>query len=397
MNSLVVEGLGKCYMLGREAEGKPARSLWKRLRSPLGGGESSAGSREFWALKDVSFRVEPGTILGIIGPNGAGKTTLLKILAHVITPTTGRVVGVGRVVSLLELGAGFDPDLPARDNILMNAAILGITRHEAQKRIPEILRLAFSVAIHMNPQILLADEILAVGDSVFQERCLQKVGELGRNGLTVLFVSHDMDAILRICTRVMWLHRGEIRRSGDPEETVDEYQNAVWSQADIAQSERGRRSNRLAEILSVRLVSTTGKDIGGAPASEDVFIKIRFRTVKPNLSVRCALDLSTKGQLIFRTSDIESRRLGDAGGYEALAKIPRDLLAELTYVATVGCIFRRDDEAKEYPLVVYNALSFLVYATETPDMAPSGRLDRVGYIAPRLEWVVREEVPVVRA
>src|SRR6185436_18715512 len=147
-----------------------------------------------------------------------------------------------------------------------------------------------------------------------------------------------MDAILRTCNRVMWLHQGEIRRLGDPEEVVDEYQNAVWSQADIAQSERGRRSNRLAEILSVRLTSASGRDIGGAPSSEDVFIKIRFRTVKPNLSVKCALDLSTKGTLIFRTSDAEMRRLGDAGVYEALAKIPRDLLAELPYVATVGCI-----------------------------------------------------------
>ena len=418
MDSLVVEGLGKCYLLGRDSEGKPSRSWWQRLRG-RGVTETSPGSREFWALKDVSFRVEPGTILGVIGPNGAGKTTLLKILAHVITPTTGRVVGVGRVVSLLELGAGFDPDLPARENIMMNAAILGITRHEAQQRIPEILqfaeveqfvgsplrhyssgmylRLAFSVAIHMNPQILLADEILAVGDSAFQERCLQKVAEMGRNGLTVLFVSHDMDAILRICTRVMWLHRGEVRRSGDPEEVVDEYQNAVWSQADIGQSERGRRSNRLAEILSVRLVSAAGKDIGGAPASEDVFIRTRFRTVKPSLSVTCALDLYTKGTLIFRTSDDQARRLGDAGVYEALARIPRDFLAELPYTATVGCIFRRDDEPKEYPLVVYNALTFLVYGTETPDLPASGRLDRVGYIAPRLEWTVREEVTVARA
>jgi len=183
------------------------------------------------------------------------------------------------VVSLLELGAGFDDEATARENIFMNAAINGIPRAVALERfsdiidfaeIPEFvdtplqyfssgmyLRLAFSVAIHMNPQILLADEILAVGDQAFQERCLTKVAELGRNGLTVLFVSHDMDAIMRICNRVMWLHQGAIRKLGDPEEVVDEYQNAVWSQADIAQSERGRRSNRYAEVLSVRLVSST--------------------------------------------------------------------------------------------------------------------------------------------
>jgi homopolymeric O-antigen transport system ATP-binding protein len=418
MDSLVVNGLGKCYILERDSEGKSARSLWQRLRSPLGGGESGSSSREFWALKDVSFRVEPGTILGVIGPNGAGKTTLLKILARVIMPTTGRVVGVGRVVSLLELGAGFDPDLGARENILMNAAILGVPRHEAQHQIPHILefaevekflhsplrhyssgmylRLAFSVAIHMNPQILLADEILAVGDAAFQERCQQKVAEMGKNGLTVLFVSHDMDAILRICNRVMWLHTGAIRRLGDPEDVVDEYQNAVWSQADIAQSERGRRSNRLSEILAVRLVSSTGRDIGGAPASEDVYVKIRFRTSKINLSVKCALDLSTKGQIVFRAADDEPRLLEEQGDYEALAKIPRHMLAELTYQVTVSCIFKRQSEEKEFPLVIYNALSFLAFATDVPGTTTARRLEKVGVIAPRLEWTVRKEVPVAR-
>ena len=337
-------------------------------------------------MRDASFRVEPGTVLGVIGPNGAGKTTLLKILARVITPTTGRVVGEGRVVSLLELGAGFDPDLSARDNILMNAAILGVTRAEAHRRIPEILafaeveqfvasplkhyssgmylRLAFSVVINMNPRILLADEILAVGDAAFQERCQQKVAELAKQGLTVLFVSHDMDAILRICNRVIWLHSGNVRREGDPEEVVDDYQNAVWSQADIASSERGRRSNRFAEILSVRLVSGTGKDLGGAPSSEDVFVKVRIRTTNSRLLLRCAMDLSSKGQLIFRATDEHVRELPEPGDYEALAKIPRNLLAELPYAVTISCTFKRANETKEYPLVIYNALSFIAYATQ---------------------------------
>src|SRR6185436_17736310 len=152
-------------------------------------------------------------------------------------------------------------------------------------------------------------------------------------------------------------------RLGDPEEVVDEYQNAIWSQADIAQSERGRRSNRLAELLSVRLASSAGRDIGGAPISEDVYIKTRFRTVKGGMTVKCALDLHTKGQLIFRTADTEARPLSEVGTYEALAKIPRDLLAELPYIATVSCIFKKDGEPKEYPLVAYNALQFLVYGT----------------------------------
>jgi len=259
------------------------------------------------------------------------------------------------------------------------------------------LRLAFSVAIDINPQILLADEILAVGDLAFQERCQQKVAELGKSGLTVLFVSHDMGAILRICNRVMWLDAGDIRRIGDPEDVVDEYQNAVWSQADIAQSERGRQSNRLAEILTVRLVSSSEKDIGGAPVTEDVSIKIRFRTMKVNLEVKCALDLSTKGQIIFRASDDAPRPLDETGEYEALVRIPKNTLAELSYSVTVSCIFKRQNEDKEFPLVAYNALSFLAYATDLAGpIASARRSEKVGVLAPRLEWIVRKEEPVAR-
>jgi len=195
----------------------------------------------------------------------------------------------------------------------------------------------------------------------------------------------------------MWLHTGSIRRLGDPEDVVDEYQNAVWSQADIATSERGRRSNRLAEILSVRLVSSTGRDIGGAPASEDVFVKIRFRTAKINLLLKCAIDLSTKAQIIFRATDDTLRPLEEVGDYEALVRIPKNTLAELSYSVTVSCVFRRQNEDKEHPLVVYNALAFLAYGTEMPDTPASARrLEKVGVLAPRLEWIVRKEEPVAR-
>ena len=412
MDSLVVEHLGKCYILRRGAEKKQTSTFRDRVRIGASDGDRP-GAQEFWALREVSFRVQPGTILGIIGANGAGKTTLLKILARVIAPTTGRVVGVGRVVSLLELGAGFDSDLPAYDNILMNAAMLGVPKQEALKRIDDILafaeaeqfgatplkhyssgmylRMAFSVAINMNPDILLADEILAVGDQAFQERCLQRVEQEGRNGLTVLFVSHDMDAIMRVCNRVMWINAGQVMRMGEPEEVVDEYQNAVWAQADASRDERGRRANRLAEVISVRLASSAGRDIGGAPISDDVYVRVRLNALKRHLEIKCALDLNTRGQLLFRSTDPVAHQLGEAGVYEILAKIPANLLAEANYSVTVSCIITLKNEPQEYPLVVYNALTFIAYATQEPTVTVPGRMQKSGLIAPRLDWTVRQE------
>ena len=420
MDRLVVEDLGKCYVLGRGGENKQTSTFRERLQPWKSSDGETSDAREFWALREVSFRVQPGTILGIIGANGAGKTTLLKILARVIMPTTGRVVGVGRVVSLLELGAGFDPELPADENILMNAAMLGIPKHEALRRMPEIfefagterfedtplkhyssgmyLRLAFSVAINMNPQILLADEILAVGDQVFQEKCLQRIEEAARQGLTVLFVSHDMEAIIRVCNRVMWINAGHIVKTGEPELVVDDYQNAIWSQADASRSEKGRRANRFAEVVAIRLVSSSGRDIGGAPISEDVYVRVRLNILKTHCKVRCALDVNTRGHLLFRSSDPEVHPLGDPGLYDIFAKIPANLLAESTYTLTVSCIMTRHDEPQEFPLVVYNALTFMAYATEETMPTVAGRLQKTGLIAPKVEWTLKAvEVDAARA
>ena len=229
--------------------------------------------KDLWALRHVSFAIPRSTILGVIGANGAGKSTLLKIIARVTRPTEGRVAGVGRVVSLLELGAGFNPDFSAQDNIMMNAAMHGISRREVLDRMADIirfaeldefldnplrqyssgmyLRLAFSVAINMQPDILLADEILAVGDIAFQERCLQRVAEESERGLTVLFVSHDMSAVSRLCHRVIWLDKGEMVQDGDPEAVIAEYEEAALRgrSRDITFGGRaGRHVNVVAEI-----------------------------------------------------------------------------------------------------------------------------------------------------
>src|SRR5688572_9122755 len=253
MKSLIVEGVSKRYWVPKAQKSQPTERRFERVRNvfsvPLV--RELLGAQEVWALKDMSFDVDHGTVFGVIGGNGAGKTTLLKVISKVIAPTTGRISGRGRVVSLLELGAGFDDEATARENIFMNAAINGIPRAVALERFDDIigfaeveefvdtplqyfssgmyLRLAFSVAINMQPSILLADEILAVGDLTFQERCLQKVRELARDtGLTVLFVSHDMEAVSRICNRVIWIKNGQLCRAGEPEDVVTQYQNAAW-------------------------------------------------------------------------------------------------------------------------------------------------------------------------
>jgi lipopolysaccharide transport system ATP-binding protein len=261
------------------------------------------------------------------------------------------------------------------------------------------LRLAFSVAINMNPQILLADEILAVGDQLFQDKCLQRISEDAANGLTVLFVSHDMEAIVRLCNRVMWIHAGQVMKIGEPELIVDEYQNAIWSQADASRSEKGRRANRFAEILAIRLVSDTGRDIGGAPISEDVSVKVRLHVLKAHINVRCALDVNTRGQLLFRSADPQTHRFDEEGIYDIFAKIPANLLAESTYSVTVNCSLMYHDEPREFLLVAYNALSFIAFSTEDTTVPVSGgRLQKLGLIAPKLEWTVKaEKVDAARA
>jgi lipopolysaccharide transport system ATP-binding protein len=300
----------------------------------------------------------------------------------------------------------------------MNAAMFGIPKHEAVRRMPEIfefagverfestplkhyssgmyLRLAFSVAINMNPQILLADEILAVGDQVFQEKCLQRIADDAARGLTVLFVSHDMEAIMRVCNRVMWINAGQIVKTGDPEAVVDDYQNAIWSQADASRSEKGRRANRYAEILAIRLVSSTGRDIGGAPIGEDIAVKIRLNVLKTNCKVRCALDVNTRGQLLFRSTDREIHRLVEPGVYDIFAKIPANLLAENSYSVTVSCIMMRHEEPQEFPLVVYNALTFIAFSSEESAATVMGRLQKPALIDPKIEWTLRTEVDAAR-
>jgi lipopolysaccharide transport system ATP-binding protein len=242
-----VEGLSKRYVLGHRVKHDTLRgTLGQGLRSVLNNWMRREDQEEFWALRDVSFRVERGEVLGIIGRNGAGKSTLLKILSRITDPTAGRVRLRGRVASLLEVGTGFHPELTGRENVFLNGAILGMTRNEIRRKFDEIVafaeverfldtavkhyssgmyvRLAFAVAAHLEPDILIVDEVLAVGDAAFQRKCLGKMNEVAtREGRTVLVVSHNMDSILRLCTTAVLLAQGRVVFAGKAQAAVGHY------------------------------------------------------------------------------------------------------------------------------------------------------------------------------
>ena len=259
MNVIEVDRIAKRYALGvinRQTFRDEMLYRWHRLRGRdpseyLGKVNRPAqrGGGEFWAVKDVSFEVARGEAVGLIGGNGAGKSTMLKILTRITEPTSGRAVIRGRVGSLLEVGTGFHPELTGRENVYMNGTILGMKRREIDAKFDEIVdfsgverfldtpvkryssgmyvRLAFAVAAHLEPEVLLVDEVLAVGDAAFQKKCLGKMGEIAKDGRTILFVSHNAKAVQELCARCIWFERGQIHKIGNTDEVVSEYLDSI--------------------------------------------------------------------------------------------------------------------------------------------------------------------------
>ena len=307
---------------------RTAAAPWRRLRSRFAAGESRTGASEMWALNDVSFEVAPGEVLGVIGRNGAGKSTLLKVLSRITEPTTGRVELYGRVGSLLEVGTGFHPELTGRENIFLSGAIMGMRRAEIARKFDQIVafaeidqfvdtpvkryssgmyvRLAFAVAAHLDPEILLVDEVLAVGDAAFQKKCLGKMGEVAREGRTVLFVSHNPAAIEALCDGCIMFMGGRLAGRGTPLEVLSQY---VATGADLGSGERtlaqhpGRSSHHLAIMMRVELRSIGAVPTGAVRMGAPLEIRVSYRADRPLRPVLGAVVKTSYGAAIFCASD----------------------------------------------------------------------------------------------
>jgi lipopolysaccharide transport system ATP-binding protein len=278
-----IENISKKYSIGHK---EPYYSLRDQI-SGLFSGKKEKKNEEFWALRDIDFEIEQGDTIGIVGRNGAGKSTLLKILSQITPPTTGKITMGGRVASLLEVGTGFNPELTGRENIFLNGAILGMTRSEIKRKFDEIVafseiekfldtpvkryssgmyvRLAFAVAAHLEPEILIVDEVLAVGDAQFQKKCLGKMSEVGKSGRTVIFVSHNMAAVNELCSKSVLLHKGKMVNFGDTSSIISEYLKSqnVTSEGLIELTDNKLRRNSLDDsnfkFTKIEIVNSKGE------------------------------------------------------------------------------------------------------------------------------------------
>lgn len=424
--SIRVRGLGKQYRIGehlrtyrtlRDTLSEAVRAPFERLGGE-NGGEKEGSDSTIWALKDVSFDMHEGQVLGIIGRNGAGKTTLLKLLSRVTEPTEGYAEVYGRVGALLEVGTGFHPELTGRENIYLNGAILGMRRPEIESKLDEIvgfaeverfidtpvkryssgmyLRLAFAVAAHLEPEILVVDEVLAVGDAEFQRKCLGKMSDVSKQGRTVLFVSHNMSAILNLTEEAIVLDEGHIVRRGPSAEAVDFYLASGLSRS-------GRRSWNAEDVppsaepfrpLSLQMCNNEGLPVDTIRSVKPSWVEFEYQLGEDVKGLRVGIYLTTMlGEYVLNSFDTDEPDLFEryavrpAGRYVSRCMLPADLLNAGQYLVTVIAsayrvrrFFRED-----------GALSFSVDATG----APGGQWPepRPGVIRPRLEWAIERVRP----
>jgi lipopolysaccharide transport system ATP-binding protein len=412
-----IAGLGKRYRVGhetardhhytalRDVMTRQVRAVARRTGDLLRGRPVLAGteSEEFWALKDITLDIRPGERVGIIGRNGAGKSTLLKILSQITAPTEGRVELHGRVASLLEVGTGFHPELTGRENVFLNGAILGMTRREIRATFDEIvafaeverfldtpvkhystgmyMRLAFAVAAHLRPEILVVDEVLAVGDAQFQTKCLAKMDAVSREGRTVLFVSHNLAAMRDLCDRAILLERGHLAAQGPVADVSDTY---------LAQLRRDTGPFRplvapKAQVVGIRLCDVDGRALPAVDTDTTFDIEVTYQVTAP-AQVNLVLNLSKDGAYVFQSignHDPSFHREKTPGEYVSTCRIPAGLLNDGTFALGLT-IF---EAHYEQPRTFHDVLAFRV--EDGPRVRGDYAGGLVGAVRPHLMWQTR--------
>lgn len=422
------ENLSKQYAIGR-SRGQYStlrESLTGALRAPFARLRRKRSLEEtMWALKDIGFEVAPGETVGIIGRNGAGKSTLLKVLSRITEPTTGRVDLYGRVGSLLEVGTGFHPELTGRENVYLNGAILGMKRGEIEGKFDEIvafaevekfletpvkhyssgmyMRLAFAVAAHLEPEILIVDEVLAVGDAKFQKKCLNKMQDVGQEGRTVLFVSHDMSAVTRLCQRTILLDSGEIFMDGPSDEVVGAYLSSGFGTTAVREwpDPKVAPGNEVARLSAVRILSEDGRTSDTVDIRRPVDLEMDYFVLKSGFTLSPVLRLfNEEGTCVFTSRDQElpwRNQARSEGRYTSTARIPGNLLAEGTLFVSVALT------TLSTPVVVHfherDAVAFQVVDSMDGDSARGEYAGPIpGVMRPLLEWrTCREPQNVIAA
>lgn len=361
--AISIKNVSKKYVIGKQKDGS--------LRGTLAGlfAKQASTTEEFWALNDVSFDIQQGDVVGIIGKNGAGKSTLLKILSQITKPTTGSIELNGRVASLLEVGTGFHPELTGRENVYLNGTILGMTRKEVAAKFDEIVafsgvekfidtpvkhyssgmyvRLAFAVAAHLEPEILIIDEVLAVGDAEFQKKCLGKMGEVAGEGRTVIFVSHDLAAVRQLCKTGILMQGGKVVSKGDTEKVITDYQKSSLVSATFEASRESERiGNENIKIHSFVAQPTEGNLL---TISSGVTVRMVFFNSLPNINLDATFELrNINDQVIFHTGKLLSTNHDSLRGiYTVEFQIAKNLLNAGNYFFNI--IFGQN---QRYPLFV---------------------------------------------
>lgn len=411
------EHLSKCYRIGARRQHNSLRdALMGVVKAPLQRLRNGNSAETIWALNDVSFEVQQGEVVGIIGRNGAGKSTLLKILSRVTRPTKGRVTLTGRVGSLLEVGTGFHAELTGRENIYLNGAILGMSRQEIEQKFDEIVafaeteefldtpvkhyssgmtvRLAFAVAAHLEPEILIIDEVLAVGDAAFQKKCLGKMNEVARNGRTILFVSHDLTAVNSLCQRALLLSEGSVVKTGPAAEVTAYYlDRANRFYSPITWTDHpGENSSEIALVqATVRQnnVETTAVD-----CRDTFMINLVYENKRVLPAARLFLIIrNARGDILFTTSDYDEAEAAPAirmvGKYKSSVVLPAGLLKAGSYFVTFGV----DIKNERIVFAADDMLQFDIF--ESGNDTQAERHKRLGLIAPILRWDTSPLVPEV--